>query len=163
MDIDTINHKYIWIDLVLNNELNHLKWVNDNLSEWYSEDILDLASEHGNMEIVKFLVENGKHCTTDAMDLAAKRGHLNILIYLHEKGFNCTDYAMTYAAAYNHFNIVKWLYENRTEGDIGVANYWAFKNDHYWFEDYVNHTLSYKEKKHKEINKISKVLENIKI
>lgn len=163
MEIETYKkeHKYIWLDFVLNNDLVRLKWVNDNLADWYSEDILDVAAENGNMEVVKFLVENGKHCTTDAMDLAAKRGNIDILIYLHNKGFRCTDYAMIYAAAYNHFNVVKFLYETRPEGDISIARFWANRYDQYWFDDYIKSTRSYIEKK--EIEQMSDMISNMEI
>lgn len=155
--------KEVWIELVLTNNLSVLNWVNRYISEWYSEDILDLAAEYGRKEIVKFLVENGKMGTTHAIDYAAKNGHLDIIIYLNEHGFKCTEYAMTYAAYNNHFFIVQWLYENTPEGHIGIANYWAYKHENYWFEDYIKNTLSYKQKKEKELYKLSNVFKDIKL
>ena len=46
---------------------------------------MDLAAEHGHLDVVKLLHKNRKEgCTTYAIDWAARNGHLDVVKWLHE-------------------------------------------------------------------------------
>ncbi len=46
--------------------------------------LIDISCYLGHIEIVKYLHEIGKDCTTKAMNWAALRGHFEIVKYLHD-------------------------------------------------------------------------------
>ena len=76
-----------------------------------SNDIL-FAAENGNLDLVKYLVENGgdikntrvRHATTIT-------GNLDLVKYLVEKGANLSDGAVTGAAESGNLDLVKYLVE----------------------------------------------------
>ncbi len=46
---------------------------------------MDMASQNGHLDIVKFLHENrSEGCTTWAMDYASRFGYLEVVKFLHE-------------------------------------------------------------------------------
>lgn len=75
-------------------------------------DSMNIAVEHGYLEIVVFLHEIVKaKCTNETMDLAAANGHLDIVRYLYEniKGVDISS-AICKAAYNGHLPIVEYLY-----------------------------------------------------
>lgn len=91
-------------------------------------DILDLASKHGHLKVIQYLVEeydviiDEKYCECDystdrckmVLENACKNGHLDILKYCVSKGVNVNKYKYDYtildeALCYGHLDIVNWL------------------------------------------------------
>ena len=76
------------------------------------------ASRTGNLELVKFLVENGAdiHAKNDqAVSWACLNGHLEVVKYLSEKGTNVQagdNAAFRFACTNGHFEVVKFLFSN---------------------------------------------------
>ncbi|KAJ3185542.1 hypothetical protein HDU87_000165 [Geranomyces variabilis] len=81
-------------------------------------DAMDLASQNGRLEVVKFLHKNRHEgCSTDAMDKAASGGHLEVVKWLHKhRQEGCTPDALDEAAGSGHLAVVQWLHRNRQEG-----------------------------------------------
>ena len=84
----------------------------------FTENAMDLASQYGNLDVVKWLHKNREEgCTTNAMDCAADKGHLDVVKWLHEnRKEGCSIWAMNWAARNGHLDVVKWLHKNREEG-----------------------------------------------
>jgi hypothetical protein len=118
-----INRKLWFTQRAMNLAAEHghlevVKWLHENRKEGCSTTAMNLAAEHDHLEIVKWLHENRKEgCTTHAMDRAAENGYLDIIKWLHEnRKEGCSKEAMDRAAEKGHLDIVIWLNENRKEG-----------------------------------------------
>ena len=88
---------------------------------------INLASENGDLKIIKIFHENRKDgFTTEAMDLASANGHLDIVKFLHNnRTEGCTKRAMDSASLSGYLDNVKLLHENRTEGCTDYAMIFA--------------------------------------
>lgn len=81
-----------------------------------SNQVIVYAAMNGQLDIVKYLHENGADIEKDdnnALEMAARNGHLDVVKYLHENGADvdkCS--ALEVAATHNHMDVVKYLYEN---------------------------------------------------
>ena len=78
----------------------------------YTENAMDNASQHGHLEVVKYLHSVvGVECTTGSMDWASSSGHLDVVKYLHSVvGAECTTGAMDWASSRGHLEVVKYLH-----------------------------------------------------
>ncbi|EGG18626.1 hypothetical protein DFA_04121 [Cavenderia fasciculata] len=100
----------------------HKKYSKSNVL--WNRDVLNMASEYGHLDIVKFLHENRTEgCTTKAMDEAACNGHIEIVKFLHfNRTEGCTTDAMDFATMNGQtVEMIKWLHFNRTEGCTSMA------------------------------------------
>lgn len=115
------------------------KWA--GMHHWAAK----MASKHGHLEIVKYLVEKGVdiHDDTEALLFyAADNGHLEIVKYLVEKGADIhvyEDEAFRWASRNGYYDIVKYLVEYGV--DIHVQNDFALKgakqNNHTKIVEYL--------------------------
>jgi ankyrin repeat protein len=80
-----------------------------------SEELLIKAAKQGNLEVIKFLIENGANINIYddlAFRVAAKNGHFEIIKFLVEKGANIhavDDYPLRWAAKNGHTKVVNYL------------------------------------------------------
>lgn len=76
------------------------------------------ASEHGYLEIVKYLVEHGADVTADdngAVKLASEHGNLDVVKYLVSQGADITaddNYAVKWSSVFGRLDVVKYLVEH---------------------------------------------------
>lgn len=78
-----------------------------------------------------WLQENwGARFSEYAMWYAVTNNHLNIIIWLHDNGRGCTTAAMDGGANCSHLEIVKRLHENCSKGCTTAVMDAAAKNDH---------------------------------
>ena len=90
---------------------------------------LEEAAEAGDLERVKYLVENGADIYTvdyNALSSASRYGHLEVVKYLVEKGADIhadIEAALVLASRYGHLDIVKYLVEKGA--NIHAGNDWA--------------------------------------
>ncbi|EFA78726.1 hypothetical protein PPL_08187 [Heterostelium album PN500] len=84
---------------------------------------LDPAIDHGNLEIIKMLLMRFPFIEKlgSSMVRAAEHGFMEIVIYLHENGWPSSSAAIDFAAGNGHLDVVKYLFTNRTEGCTIVA------------------------------------------
>lgn len=82
---------------------------------------LTKATVRGDLEMVKWLHENGFKSTGDPKEYAAEHGHLAILQWLFEISPESTEEVMNCAVSNNHLNVVKWLHGNQAEGCTDAA------------------------------------------
>ncbi|EGG18674.1 hypothetical protein DFA_04170 [Cavenderia fasciculata] len=111
----------------MNGHIEVVKFLYFNREDWkrgiqknHQLNLMDIVSNYGHFEILKFLNENRSipaTCSTNCMDWAAKNGRLDILEYLHlNRTEGCSSKAMDNAAMNGHLNVVQWLHRNRSEG-----------------------------------------------
>ena len=77
----------------------------------------------GNLEILKWLCENGCEINESCYKFAVREGHLHILKYLHENDFLSTKYFNLCAIAvhYNQLETLKYLHEIM-QNDLNIVH-----------------------------------------
>ena len=111
-------NQFQWIHLILNINLDIVKFLHKNKTKNCTTDSMDYAAKYGNLEIIKFLHYNRcEGCTNWAMDLAVINGDLEIIIFLNQfRTEDCSTLAMDNASRNGHLDIVIFLNQFRTEG-----------------------------------------------
>ena len=119
-------------------------------------DVLRKASQGGNLDVVKYLIEEAKADINDRniLEAAAKNGHYEVVKYLIEKGAgnyyepgneiynerSSKGNALIGAAHFGYLNIVKYLVEEG-KADINYressALLFALRNKHYDIVEYL--------------------------
>ena len=89
---------------------------------------LSYASENGNLEIVKYLIEHGALIYHSVVD-ASKNGHLEVVKYLTDHGANIRNplgfLALKFAISHGHLDVVKYLVEQGA--DVRAADDYALR------------------------------------
>lgn len=83
-----------------------------------------IASEHGNLEVLKYFHEIGLKSTSWCCAYASKNGHLRVLKYLHESG--CPWDEQSCILANNQPEIVEYLRKNKCPGHTLFENEIAY-------------------------------------
>ena len=87
------------------------------------KDALDIASESGFLNIVKYLVKEGTKNLNLSLALASSEGHLDIVKFLLKEGADVdywNDVPLRHASKNGHLDIVKYLVKNGA--DIHAAD-----------------------------------------
>ena len=94
------------------NNLEMLKWVREEKKcAWYNRTI-SIFVELGNLEAIKYCVENGCPIDSSACENAARNGHLELLKYLHETGgAPLSKEVSKSAASRGHIDVLRYLAE----------------------------------------------------
>jgi ankyrin repeat protein len=96
----------------------------------YNEDklyhMLQWASKHGNLEVIKYLYKRGIDINTrhnNALLRASENGHLEVVKYLVEKGADIRSYdsAAIRASWRGHKEVVKYLVEKGAESNCAAV------------------------------------------
>jgi ankyrin repeat protein len=122
--ISFANHSYdSWYLAAKYGRLEMIIWLNDNKEEYKIKGgnnwVINYASEHGHLEVIKWLYHKGYGFTSYAINIAAENGHLETVKWLHEhRKIHCDEddrnyeYAMNWASHNGHLDIVIWLHEH---------------------------------------------------
>ncbi|EGG18516.1 hypothetical protein DFA_04010 [Cavenderia fasciculata] len=100
-------------------QLEIVKFLHYNTTEGCSTDSMGSAILNGDIELLKFLHFNRTEISPDPneIDMASECGHLDIVKFLHEhRSGGCTKRAMDKAAQNGFYSVVEWLHQNRSEG-----------------------------------------------
>jgi len=98
------------------NNLDYLKWAREvKQCEWNSWTIITAAS-NGNLEMVKYCVENDCPMDASACANAAEEGHLDVLKYLREHGCPWDWCTCRCAHQFNHIDCLNYAIEQRCPG-----------------------------------------------
>jgi hypothetical protein len=141
-EINEMIYDYVCIEkIVVKYKSNTIKFLQNHsrLKQHYltifkqlmnpDNNIMDMASEYGYIDVVTWLHNRNEGCTTDAMDYSSRNGKLEIVKFLHyNRNEGCTTKAMNWASAYGKLYIVKFLHKNRDEGCTATAMDHASKN-----------------------------------
>lgn len=98
-----------------------------SLSEHKGNDAIVRFAEHGNLEMVKFLMEKGFNPRMDndsALQNAAKQGHLQVVKFLLEQGADievCDDDVIQTVIDNGHVEMLKFLLENGIKMPFGAG------------------------------------------
>ena len=107
------------------NKLELLKWIREEKKCDWDEKTINLAAHQGNLEMVKYCVEN--QCPMDecACISAAQRGNLELLKYLRETAKAPWDWrTAAFAAENGHLHILEYLVEHKYDD----YDKWACRN-----------------------------------
>jgi ankyrin repeat protein len=133
-----------------------------------NEELLIEAAKEGNLEAIKFLVENGTSVNTwndAAFYWAACYGHLEVVKFLVENGAKFSkndDWGFCYAAGNGHLKVVKYLIEQGiTINKYDYAFYLATENKQTEVIDYFNNIIE-KEKQNQIDTQTINIDKNVK-
>ena len=102
--------------VALYGEFELLKWIHSTIYTTKSipwiEKISTCATKSGNLEMLKYLHENGCPWDKYTCSRAAEYEYLEILKYLHENGCPWDEDTCSYAAEYGYFELLKYAHEN---------------------------------------------------
>jgi len=90
-----------------------LKYIYETIPDDYRDAcILEYAAKSGDLEIVRYLHENGCEWDTMACWSAANEGHLQVLKYLHENGCQWNEHTFAAGVASGNMELLEYLYQN---------------------------------------------------
>ncbi len=96
------------------NKLELLKWAREEKKCEWDEWTIRAAAHHGNLEMVKYCVENECPIEWSACAYAADGGHLECLKYLREEVKAPWDFLTSaWAAESGHLHILEYLVERK--------------------------------------------------
>lgn len=98
-----VNNK-VWEEIVRLGKLDLLLWLKEREEPCCS--IVDLASKHGQLSILKYFLVKP---TSYTMAYAAYSGHIYILQYLCMKKYTPNAHVATFAARAGRLDVLKWL------------------------------------------------------
>ena len=102
--------------VALTNDLALLRWVREAKEcawDWITSDI---AAILGNLEMLKYCVENGCKVHDSTCATAAEYGHLDCLKYLREKNVDWGERVCEFAHEKNHIDCLAYAIKNKAPG-----------------------------------------------
>jgi hypothetical protein len=99
--------------VAVTNNLEFLKWAREvKRCAWDTDTIMSAAYE-GNLDMVKYCVENDCPMHQKACTAAALNGHLAILKYLREHGYPWNSNTCLFAHQFNHVDCLNHAIEHK--------------------------------------------------
>ena len=129
--------EYIMDDAVDGGNLNLIKYLHDNGCDW-DEKTCTYAAFNNNLDILKYLHENECPWNEKACLAACHNDHVDILKYLHENGCPRDSHACHIACHNGHLEIFKYLHENGCSLDEVVRH--IVEYDHPDIVEYIRKT-----------------------
>jgi hypothetical protein len=128
---DYCTETYFCSRVAKTNKLELLKWIREEKKcEWDGRTI-NVAAEHGNLEMVKYCVANECPIHWHACAYAASGGHLEVLKYLREEAKAPWDSVTpSWAAQNGHLHILEYLVERKFVQFSEGACAYAAENGH---------------------------------
>src|ERR1700744_2574015 len=108
-----------------------IEWAKKLYPEFDIKKIrIENVTERGNLEILKYLINNGHVKDNGLMAYAALGGHLHILQWGVKNNCPINDTACSYAAINGHLELLIWLRENGYPWTSNVCTY-AARGNHF--------------------------------
>jgi hypothetical protein len=98
--------------LALTNNLEFLKWAREVKRCAWDTDTIMSAAYQGNLDMVKYCVENDCPMHQKACTAAALNGHLDVLKYLREHGYPWDSETCLFAHQFNHVDCLNYAIEH---------------------------------------------------
>jgi hypothetical protein len=102
--------------VALTNDLALLRWVREAKECAWDWRTSDIAAILGNLEMLKYCVENGCEVDDSTCATAAEYGHLDCLKYLREKNVDWGERVCEFAHEKNHIDCLAYAIKNKAPG-----------------------------------------------
>jgi len=120
VDLGKDSQAWFCTQVAMTKKLEFLKWAREEKKCEWNERTSFSATYHGNVEILKYCVDNGCPLREDLCEVVAIDGHLNLLKFLiDEKKFECDMYrVITGAGSSGNLDMLKYLIEDKKHADF---------------------------------------------
>ena len=108
----TKNQEQFCARVARTNDLALLRWVREEKECAWNWQTSGVAADLGNLEMLKYCVENGCEVHTGTCAEAAKYGNLECLKYLREKNVKWDERAVQFARENNHVECLNYALAN---------------------------------------------------
>jgi len=115
-EVITLNEELFCIRVAYTNDLNLLKWAREVKERDWNYRTSGIAAKQGNLEMLKYCVENGCDVDSGTCATAAKFGKLACLIFLHEKNVSWDERTFGQALDNNHIECITYAVKNKCPG-----------------------------------------------
>jgi len=109
---DEFTQERFCFQLALTNNLEFLKWAREVKRCAWDTDTIMSAAYQGNLDMVKYCVENDCPMHQKACTAAASNGHLDVLKYLREHGYPWDSETCLFAHQFNHVDCLNYAIEH---------------------------------------------------
>jgi len=112
----TINQELFCWRVALTNDLKLLRWVREKKECAWNYRTSCAAAYHGNLDMLKYCVENGCEVHNGTCAEAAENGHLACLEYLRSKNCPWDERTCKDAHENNHIDVLTYAVKNKCPG-----------------------------------------------
>jgi hypothetical protein len=112
----TMNQEYFCARVATTNDLKLLRWVREEKECAWDYWSSDRAAMNGNLDILKYCVENGCEVHKGTCVSAAKYGNLACLEYLRSKNCPWDERTCEFAHKNNHIDVLTYAVRNKCPG-----------------------------------------------
>lgn len=123
-DIRGLNRTDVFTAAAKYGDMEVIKWMHQNGFEW-NVDVCSEAAAAGNLELLKYLHVNGCPWEEFTCTVAAEKGHLKVLQYLHEEQCPWNKSTCSEAAKHGHLEVLRYAHENGCPWGSGTTMYAA--------------------------------------
>ena len=111
-EVFTYDEGYFCEQVANINDLELLRWAREEKKCAWNHYASNMAASNGNLEMLKYCVDNGCDVHPSICKAAAFFGHLDCVVYLRAKKYSCVDVC---AAAYtnNHIDVLAYAVKNK--------------------------------------------------
>lgn len=116
--------------------LELIKWLLENGCP-VDDNICTTIVKLDNLKLLKYMLNNGYSCNEDTFAIAASNGNLEILDFLHKNKCRWNGKACSFAAICEKFDTLKWLH--------GMGVQWnndIYKNVDNWIDYRIQRLIS---------------------
>ena len=112
----TVNQEVFCSGVAATNDLKFLRWVREEKECAWNWRTSGEAALKGNLDMLKYCVENGCEVGTGTCANAAKNGHLACLEYLRSKNCRWDERVCQEAHENNHMDVLTYAVKNKCPG-----------------------------------------------
>lgn len=102
----------ISIDAIRGKHLHIVEWLVSNSMALHPDLCTEAIEEYGDLELLKYLHENGCDWNEETCIAAASYGYLNILKYLRKNGCPWNNDTAVFATCNGHYALYDWTIAN---------------------------------------------------
>jgi len=112
----TMNQEFFSSQVAYTNDLKLLRWAREEKECAWDSQTSGVAAGNGNLDMLKYCVENGCKVHNGTCAEAAKYGHLDCLEYLRSKNYPWDERVCEVAHENNHIDILAYAVKNKAPG-----------------------------------------------
>jgi hypothetical protein len=112
----TLNQEYFCHRVAKTNDLKLLRWAREEKECDWESKTSGIAAINGNLDMLKYCVENGCEVHTGVCACAAHNGHLDCLKYLRMKNCPWNERVCEFAHENNHIDVLTYAVKSKCPG-----------------------------------------------